>query len=151
MFVHSIELVKLTKILISDLIFALKLINNIIYLTTLYKKRADTQINKIILSCNAPLSVKPTLSIYVLLPYYHKLTLLGCTVRLKCSVLHQYCVHKHSTLTHTHNKTRHSSIVHVALLNKHLKIHITYTLINTPTYTLVINPFCLQTLLTYIL
>ena len=107
-------------------------------------KRANTQINKIILSFKAPLSVKPILSIYALLPYNHKLTLLGCTVRLKCSVLHQCVVHKHSTLTHTHNKTRHSSLVRVSLLNKHLSVHTTHT------YTLVINPFCLQTLLTYI-
>ena len=138
------ELVNLTNSLIIVLILAFKLINNIVYLTTLHKNRADAQINKIILSFNELLSEKPTSSIYSLRPYNHKLTLLGCTVRLKCSVLYQYCVHNHSTLTHIHNKTRHSSFIRVALLNKHPNTH------TTRTYTLTINLFCLQTIFNYI-
>ena len=57
---HISELVNLTNSLIIVLILAFKLINNIVYLTTLHKNRADAQLNKIIISFNELLSEKLT-------------------------------------------------------------------------------------------
>ena len=76
-----------------------KLINNILYLTTVHKNCVDPQINIFNLSFNELLYKKLTPSIYSVHPYTHKLTLLGCTVHLKCSVLYQYCVHILNTYT----------------------------------------------------
>ena len=60
---YIIELVNLTNILIIVLILAFKLINNIVYLTTLHKNRADAQLNKIIISFN---ELIPDVNIFIL-------------------------------------------------------------------------------------
>ena len=142
------ELVNLTNSLIIVLIISFKLINKILYLTTVHNNCADAQIIKFNLSFNELLSKKLTSSKYSLRPDTHKLTLLGCTVRLKCSVLYQYCVHIHNTLSHIHNKTRHSSFNCVALLNKHPNTHTTLTHILT--YTLTLKLLFLQSTFNYI-
>ena len=125
-----------------------KLINNILYLTTVHKNCVDPQINIFNLSFNELLYKKLTPSIYSVHPYTHKLTLLGCTVHLKCSVLYQYCVHIHHTFSHNNNNKCYSSFNLVALLNKHPNSHTTLALVHT--YTPTIKLFRLQTVVNYI-
>ena len=110
-----------------------KLINNILYLTTVHN-----------LSFNELLYKKITPSIYSMHPYTHKLILLGCTVHFNWFVLYQYCVHTHHTFSNNTNNTRHSSFNLVALRNTHHNFHTTFTLVYTHlfTHTLLLLSYC---------
>ena len=110
--------------------------NYIIFLTTIYVKRANLQKNKTKKVCNffvnfinVTLNLNSTLSLYLNLPRTH--TLPSSTVQVNCTVPHLGRVHTYSE-------------------HKHLVVYTTYTPVNTSIYTHLIKHHCLLIIVNYV-
>ena len=107
------------------------MLNYIIYLTTIYIKRANSPKNKTKKVChffvyfiNVTLNLNSTLSLYLNLHRTH--TPLSSTVQVNCTVPHLCRVHKYSAHKHLIVYTTYTVTVLLSFIfgNAYLKVHI---------------------------